>query len=97
MSPHRGVNQVPRLRAETHFGVQARAFARGAPQRFYLFTDGILYDVSNLLAVLLRQFPGWPLDHDAAHIFSPRITHENPAIVAELRLYLFDHLYDLRQ
>jgi hypothetical protein len=25
MSPHSGVSQVPRLRAETHFGVQARA------------------------------------------------------------------------
>ena len=25
MSPHLGVSQAPRLRAETHFGVQARA------------------------------------------------------------------------
>jgi len=29
MSPHSGVSQVPRLRAETHFGVQARALPVG--------------------------------------------------------------------
>jgi hypothetical protein len=29
MSPRSGVNQVPRLRAETHFGVQARALPAG--------------------------------------------------------------------
>ena len=29
MSPHSGVSQVPRLRAETHFGVQARALSVG--------------------------------------------------------------------
>jgi hypothetical protein len=29
MSPHMGVSQVPRLRAETHFGVQARVLPVG--------------------------------------------------------------------
>ena len=29
MSPHSGLSQVPRLRAETHFGVQARALPVG--------------------------------------------------------------------
>jgi hypothetical protein len=29
MSPRTGVSQVPRLRAETHFGVQARALPVG--------------------------------------------------------------------
>jgi hypothetical protein len=31
--PHSGVRQVPRLRAETHFGVQARALPVGLHKR----------------------------------------------------------------
>ena len=32
MSPRSGVSHVPRLRAETHFGVQARALPAGLHQ-----------------------------------------------------------------
>ena len=38
------------------------------PYRMVLSTNGILYDLGNLLATLFREFLGRPLYHDATHV-----------------------------
>ena len=48
MSPHSGVSQVPRLRAETHFGVQARALPVGLHNQSNSTCGPMMRDASTL-------------------------------------------------